>query len=161
MNWLHHPACVSSSLNISLECWDINWKKAGLAWHFTCYADYSKKKTFLSVIGPTQFYFLSVHSIIYLSHIVKVNNRPKYSAGPRTINQGFVPVLREICLSGPVRPTISEKSVIVVYFTVRTAWWSGCVCCWELLHWWSTITSPGVMSSKLVSFSLLLNEDSL
>ena len=75
---------------------------------------FPKKNIFLSVIGPTQLYLLSVLSITCLSfYTFKVNNKPKYPAGPRTNNHSFMPVLHKICQSGPVGPTISEKSVIV------------------------------------------------
>ena len=76
-----------------------------------------QKYTFLSVMGPTQLYFLSVHWIICLSCIFKVNNKPKYSAGARTDNRDFLPVLHKICPSGPVGHMILEKSGLV-HFSV-------------------------------------------
>ena len=66
------------------------------------------------MIGPTQIYFLLVLSIICLSYTLRVYNYPKYPASLRTDNQNLVPVLRKTCLSGPVGPTISEKSDIGV-----------------------------------------------
>ena len=71
------------------------------------------RKYFSVAIGSTQLYFLSVLWIICLSCTFKVNNKQKYPAGPRIDNQGFMPVFHEMCLSGPVGPAISEKSVIV------------------------------------------------
>ena len=81
------------------------------------------------MIGPTQLYCLSVLSIICLSCIFKVNNKPKYPASPRTDNQGSVPVLHKMCLSGTVGPTISEKSAFPYVFLVI----SGYFCPYELL----------------------------
>ena len=69
-----------------------------------------QRDIFLPVIGPKQIHFLSIVSIICLSYIFKINNKPKYPASPRTDNQGFLPVVYKICLSGPVGPTISERS---------------------------------------------------
>ena len=60
-----------------------------------------QKNIFLSVIGPTQLYFLSVLLIICLSCIFKVNNKLKHPAlltSLRTDNQGFISVLYKICL---------------------------------------------------------------
>ena len=61
-------------------------------------------KKYFSVIHRTDttvYFSFSVIFIICLSCIFKVN-KPKYPADPRTYNQGFMPVLHKICLSGPV-----------------------------------------------------------
>ena len=61
-------------------------------------------------MGPTKLFFLSVLSIICLSCIFKVNDKPKYAASPRTDNQDFMLALYKICLLRPVGTMILEKS---------------------------------------------------
>ena len=48
--------------------------------------------------------------------LVKVNKKPKYPASLRTDNHEFMLVLDNICLLGPVGPTISENSGPIKHF---------------------------------------------
>ena len=69
-------------------------------------------KTYFSISRRTYTTLLSVSPFNNLSCMFKVN-KPKYPDGLRIDSQEFMPDLHKICLSGPVGPTISEKSVIV------------------------------------------------
>ena len=97
--------------------------KIGGIYSTSAISDFSKKNIFLSVVWPTQLYFLSVLPIIGLSCVFKVNNKPKIPAGPRTDNQGFMTVLHKICLSEPVGPTILEMSVIWFIYVKLGGFW--------------------------------------
>ena len=107
-------AISDESLNVTLDGQTYGFDTTSVEVGNSEYSRLFQKIIFLSVIGPTHLYFLSVLLINCLSYTFEVSNKLKSPACPRTGNIRFMPVLHRICLSGPVGPMISEKSAYVV-----------------------------------------------